>query len=84
MFRRNIIKRLREVSIEAHAMESLSLHNRNTGEAIEFDPAFSSALICASLAYATVLIAGDLKHQEPEAALTAIITSASNIYVEEL
>lgn len=84
MLRRNIIKHLREVSKEAHSMESLSLHDRTTGEAIEFDPAFSRALICASLAYATVIVSGDLKRRDPEIALTSIIKAAGESYVEEL
>lgn len=84
MLRRNVIKHLREVSEEARAMENISLHNRNIDEAIEFDPAFSSALIRASLAYATVLITGDLKRQDPEDALIRIITVAGTTYTDEL
>ena len=84
MLRRNIIEHLREVSEEASVMENLSIHNRNTDEVIEFDPAFSSALIRASLAYATVLITGDLKRQDPEDALIRIITVAGTTYVDEL
>lgn len=84
MLRRNIVEHLREVSEKARAMESMSLYNSNIDEVIDLDPAFSSALIRASLAYATVLITGGLKHQDPEDALIRIIMVAGTTYVDEL
>ncbi len=64
-------------------MQYLNIKNRSTGEVIEFDNDMAKHLICATLAYATVVIDGCLTIANPEDALLAIIKTATANYIDE-
>ena len=76
MLRKNIVKQLNEVAETAHRLNDFRLENIDTGETINIDTAIAKHLIISSIAYAALLVNGEVKEHDPERVVACIITTA--------
>lgn len=76
MLRKDIVKQLDAVADKARKIGAIRIECTGTGSAVEVESSLAKHLITASLAYASLLVDGKAKKQDPERVVAAIVGTA--------